>query len=314
MAHEGRRLQPPPESLGAVPGSCGNWLRPSQTRCNCPTHPRPPQLQYTTIIYTSAAANAVGPERCDNLIHVKVLLHRPPPRHLCLRRAAQAPPRRRRAARALPPGLHRHSAARPLHRKIEIDLDVRKPTDIVWLNARDLTIDTAQLTAGGRTLAVKVQTSGTEFAGFAIASAIPAGPAQLRIQYHGAFNKIGSDGLFKEQDAGTWYVYSQFESIDARRAFPCFDEPNFKTPWQLTLHVNKSDAAVSNTPVQSETDEPGGRKKVVFGETKPLPSYLVALGVGPFEFVDAGKAGKNHTPLRMITPKGKAAQSKYAAE
>src|ERR1039458_9987515 len=165
--------------------------------------------------------------------------------------------------------------------KIEIDLEVSKPTDVVWLNARDLTIDTAQLTAGGRTLAVKVQTSGTEFAGFAIASAIPAGPAQLRIQYHGAFNKIGSDGLFKEQDA--------------RRAFPCFDEPNFKTPWQLTLHVNKSDAAVSNTPVQSETDAPGGRKKMLFAESKPLPSYLVALGVGPFDFVDAGKAGKNHT-------------------
>jgi len=198
--------------------------------------------------------------------------------------------------------------------KIEIDLQVRKPTDTVWLNARDLTIDTAQLSAGGRTLAAKVQTSGGQFASFTAGSAIPAGPAQLRIEYHGAFNKIGSDGLFKEQDAGTWYVYTQFESIDARRAFPCFDEPSFKTTWQLTLHVNKSDAAVSNTPVQSETDEPDGRKKVVFAETKPLPSYLVALGVGPFDFVDAGKIGKNHTPLRMITPKGKAAQAKYAAE
>jgi alanyl aminopeptidase len=198
--------------------------------------------------------------------------------------------------------------------KIEIDLDIRKPTDTVWLNARDLTVDSAQLTAGGSSQAVKAQTSGTEFVGFAAASPIPAGPAQLRIAYHGAFNKIGSDGLFKEQDAGTWYVYTQFESIDARRAFPCFDEPNFKTPWQLTLHVNKSDAAVSNTPVRSESAEPGGRKKVVFRETKPLPSYLVALGVGPFDFVDAGKAGKNRTALRMITPKGKAAQAKYAAE
>jgi alanyl aminopeptidase len=197
---------------------------------------------------------------------------------------------------------------------IEIDLQVRKPTDVVWLNARDLTIDAAQLTVGGRTQAAKVETSGGQFAGFTAGSAIPAGPAQLRIEYHGAFNKIGSDGLFKEQDAGSWYVYTQFESIDARRAFPCFDEPSFKTPWQLTLHVNQSDAAVSNTPVQSETGEPGGRKKVVFAETKPLPSYLVALGVGPFEFVDAGKIGKNHTPLRMIAPKGKAAQAKYAAE
>jgi alanyl aminopeptidase len=198
--------------------------------------------------------------------------------------------------------------------KIEIDLEVRKPTEVVWLNAHNLTIDAAQLTAGGLTQAAKVQTSGDEFAGFATAAAIPTGPAQLHIEYHGAINKIGSDGLFKQQDGGEWYVYSQFESIEARKTFPCFDEPGFKTPWQLTLHVNKSDAAVSNTPAQSETDEPDGRKKVVFAETKPLPSYLVALGVGPFEFVDAGKPGKNHTPLRMITPKGKAAQAKYAAE
>jgi cytosol alanyl aminopeptidase len=198
--------------------------------------------------------------------------------------------------------------------KIEIDLEVRNPTDVVWLNAHLLTIDSAEFIAGGHKQAAKVQTSGDQFASFTAASAIPAGPAQLRIEYHGAFNKVGSDGLFKEQDAGTWYAYTQFESIDARRAFPCFDEPNFKTPWQLTVHVSKSDSAVSNTPVQSETDEPDGRKKVVFAETKPLPSYLVALGVGPFDIVDAGKVGKNHTPLRMITPKGKAAQAQYAAE
>ncbi|HUE04955.1 MAG TPA: M1 family metallopeptidase [Bryobacteraceae bacterium] len=198
--------------------------------------------------------------------------------------------------------------------KIEIDLDVHKPTDVVWLNARDLTVDSAQLTAGGRTTAAKVQTSGTEFTGFAADAPLPAGPAQLRIAYHGAYNKLGSDGLFTQQDGGNRYVFTQFESIDARKAFPCFDEPSFKTPWQLTLHVNKTDAAVSNTPVQSETDEPDGRKKVVFAETKPLPSYLVALGVGPFDFVDAGKYGKNQTALRVITPKGKAAQAKYAAE
>jgi alanyl aminopeptidase len=198
--------------------------------------------------------------------------------------------------------------------KIDIDLEVHKPTDTVWLNSRGLTIDSAELTAGGPAMPAKAQTSGSEFVGFAVPSAIPAGPAQLRIRYHGDFNKIGGDGLFKERDAGTWYVYTQFESIDARKAFPCFDEPSFKTPWQLTVHVNASDTAVSNTRVQSETPEPDGRKKVVFAETKPVPSYLVALGVGPFEFVDAGNTGKNHTALRIVTPKGKAAQAKYAAE
>lgn len=78
--------------------------------------------------------------------------------------------------------------------------------------------------------------------------------------------------------------------------------------------MKKEHAAVSNTPPLTESDEPDGRKKVVFAETKPLPSYLVAVSVGPFDFVDAGKAGKNHTPLRVITPKGKRAEARYAAE
>ena len=78
--------------------------------------------------------------------------------------------------------------------------------------------------------------------------------------------------------------------------------------------MKKADSAVSKTPILSETGEADGRKKVVFAESKPLPSYLVAMAVGPFEYVDAGKAGKNRTPVRIVTPKGKAAQAKYAAE
>lgn len=55
-------------------------------------------------------------------------------------------------------------------------------------------------------------------------------------------------------------------------------------------------------------------KKVVFAPTRPLPSYLVAIAVGPFEFVGAGKAGAHRIPVRIVTPKGKANQAKYAAE
>jgi alanyl aminopeptidase len=198
--------------------------------------------------------------------------------------------------------------------RIEIDLDIRKPVDIVWLNARNLTFDDAKFIQAGSTVAAKTQAGGKEFAGFAPPSALQAGPAKLQIAYHGEFNKKGSDGLFKEQDGANWYVFTQFESIDARKAFPCFDEPSFKVPWQVTVHVKKEDSAVSNTPILSETGESNGRKKVVFAETKPLPSYLVAVAVGPFEYVDGGKAGKNRTPVRIITPKGKATQAKYAAE
>src|SRR5207244_1655901 len=90
-------------------------------------------------------------------------------------------------------------------------------------------------------------------------------------------------------------------------------EPSFKVPWQLTLHVPKEDKAFSNTPqiAESGPDE-HGLKAVKFAETRRLPSYLVAFGVGPFDIVDAGKAGA--TPLRVITPRGRGDEAKFAAE
>ena len=191
---------------------------------------------------------------------------------------------------------------------IEIDLDIRKPSDVIWLNARSLTIDHANLVAGGRTLKATVEQGGEDFAGFVFSSAAPAGKAKLQVSYRGELSKKGTGGLFKLEEGGNWYIYSQFEAVDARRAFPCFDEPSFKVPWQLTLHIKKEHTAVSNTPVLSESDENGGRKKVVFAETKPLPSYLVAMAVGPLEFVDAGKVGKKQTPLRIVTPRAREAR------
>jgi alanyl aminopeptidase len=85
-------------------------------------------------------------------------------------------------------------------------------------------------------------------------------------------------------------------------------------PWQIVLHVRREHMALSNQPVLSETDEPDGMKAVRFARTRPLPSYLVAFAVGPFDAVDAGHAGAKHTPLRIITPRGCADQAKYAAE
>src|SRR5262249_49092608 len=112
---------------------------------------------------------------------------------------------------------------------------------------------------------------------------------------------------------GDMYVYSQFESRDARRAFPCFDDPSFKTPWQLTLVVPKDVTAVANTPVASEEPRGEGLKAVRFAETKPLPSYLVALAVGPFDVVDGGRA-KGGAPIRILTFKGRGAEAAWAVE
>ena len=86
-----------------------------------------------------------------------------------------------------------------------------------------------------------------------------------------------------------------------------------QTPWQLTLHVPENVSAISNTPIVSEKYA-GGVKTVIFKETKPLPSYLVAFATGPFEYVNAGTAGKNNVPVRIVVPKGKTAEAKFAAE
>src|SRR5581483_2311867 len=142
---------------------------------------------------------------------------------------------------------------------------------------------------------------------------IPAGDARLHVVYSGKVSRISSAGIFQMEEASRWYLYTQFEPTDARRAFPCFDEPSFKVPWQVTLEVPKDLKAFSNTPEISEAVQANGRKTVRFAQTRPLPSYLIAFAVGPFDVVDAGTVGKDHARLRIITPQGKAGHARFAA-
>jgi len=198
--------------------------------------------------------------------------------------------------------------------EVTIELELDRAVDVLWLNARDLTAQAAELTVGTAKVAAATKPGGEHF--LAVVPATPVGPgkATLRIRYTGALSETETSGLFQLKEGGEQYAVTQFEPIGARRAFPCFDEPGFKVPWHLTLHVKKEHAAFHNTPVEREQDEAGGMKAVTFAKTKPLPSYLVALAVGPFETVDAGTWGKNKTRVRIITPRGKTADAKYAVE
>jgi alanyl aminopeptidase len=197
---------------------------------------------------------------------------------------------------------------------IDIDLQFAKPASVLWLNAEKLEIKDATLTAGGEKFVAKVITEPNDYVGFAFNHPVGPGPATLHAAYQGATSRKDQQGLFQMKDGDRWYVYSQFEAIYARRAFPCFDEPGYKVPWQLTLHIKKDQAGFSNTPIISETDAGEGMKTVKFAETKPLPSYLVALAVGDMEVVDAGTAGKKNTHIRIVVPRGRTIEAKYAAE
>src|SRR6266566_3933100 len=197
---------------------------------------------------------------------------------------------------------------------IHVDINFKQATSVLWLNAEKLTVKNATLSLGGQTVAAKVIPEPKDLVGFSFDRAVGPGPATLRVEYEGTVSRKDMAGIFQVKEGDHWYIYSQFENISARRAFPCFDEPGYKVPWQVTLHVPSSDSAFSNTPSLSEQPAGEGLKTVVFAETKPLPSYLVAIAVGPMEIVDAGHAGAKNTAIRIIVPKGHSAEAQYVAK
>ena len=196
---------------------------------------------------------------------------------------------------------------------VDIDLNFKEASPVLWLNAEKLTVRDATLTWNGQTLNAKVIPQPKDLVGFSFDHTVGPGPAKLHINYQGEISRKDKAGIFQVKDGDSWYIYSQFEEISARRAFPCFDEPGYKVPWQVTLNVPSDDGAFSNTPVLSEEPVSGGMKTVKFAETKPLPSYLVAIAVGPMDVIDAGHAGANHTAIRIIVPRGHSSEAEYSA-
>jgi aminopeptidase N len=197
--------------------------------------------------------------------------------------------------------------------KIDIELEVAEATSLIWLNATELKVSSAQLSAGGSTRAARIVPGGTDFVGFAFDAPVAPGAARLSVTYSGVIDKERTQGLYREQEKDQWYAYTVFEPVDARRVFPCFDEPGYKVPWRLSLRVRAGDVALANAPVESQST-PGadGMKRVTFAETPPFPSYLIAFVVGPFDVVDAGTFGRAQTPLRFIVPQGRREELAYA--
>ena len=194
--------------------------------------------------------------------------------------------------------------------RVSIDADVVKPTRVVWLNATDLVI--ANATIGGRP--ARVIKGGEDFVGITTDAELAPGTTVLTLDFTAAIDSSKSRGIYSEKEGAETYAYTFFEPIDARRAFPCFDEPAYKVPWQLTFHVKKDHVARANAAVVRETDEANGMKRVELAVSKPMPSYLVAFVVGPFEVVDGGVGGRIKTPINFIVPKGRAPELRWAKE
>lgn len=202
---------------------------------------------------------------------------------------------------------------------VDIEADWAQPSSTVVVNGVGLTVITASIVDGGREVMATVaarRSHGSEIDDELILTApgpIASGKHVIRMAYQSTY-PADLAGLYRTKEEGRWYVFSQFESIDARRAFPCFDQPEYKTPFSITVEVPKGLKAFSNTLIKRE-ETVEGRRQVHFEETKPLPTYLVAFAIGDLDVLeppDARRDGETSTPVRFIAAKGKGAMGMRA--
>jgi alanyl aminopeptidase len=192
-----------------------------------------------------------------------------------------------------------------------IAVTVAQPTRAIVMHGRGMTIDRAQLIAAGRTLIAHptlrmaaLSKGQPEELVLTFDQPAPAGAAEIQIDYHAPFAD-GLRGVYRVEVGGDWYAYTQFEPNDARRAFPGFDEPGHKTPFDLSLTVPAGTAAFANTRESHRHQNSDGRTVTFAFETSPpLPTYLVAFAVGPFDVLDGPRTP---TSIRLVSVKGKAA-------
>ncbi|HEX2929149.1 MAG TPA: M1 family metallopeptidase, partial [Candidatus Binatia bacterium] len=192
----------------------------------------------------------------------------------------------------------------------KVSVQVHEPVREIVLNAAELELHSASVALkNGRNLPAQVTLdSENERARLVFSEALPAGVCELQIKFsgilndklHGFYRSTYKDANGQEKPLAS----TQFESTDARRAFPCWDEPAFKAVYQVTLVVDEKLTAISNARVVSETKLPGtGKKEVVFADSIKMSTYLVAFIVGEFEATDPVMI--NNAPLRVCAVPGK---------
>ena len=199
----------------------------------------------------------------------------------------------------------------------EIDVVFAEPRTRMFIHGLDLKMSAVTARVNRRSIAAHyAQVDKSGVAQLVFATKIPAGKATLIFDYDAPFN-TSLAGLYKVKSGGDRYAVTQFENIDARRAFPGFDEPGYKTPFDITITAPSTDKVIANTLPRRSEKLAGGLTRTVFAPTEALPTYLVAFAIGPFDIVDGGTLPPNAwrktpLPLRGITAKGQGARIRYA--
>ncbi|MBV8687827.1 MAG: ERAP1-like C-terminal domain-containing protein [Alphaproteobacteria bacterium] len=249
--------------------------------------------------------------------------------------AAAPPPPAPLAAREIPSQLPR--TVRPLQYALSvtpdaanlrfagsalIDIEVKAPVREIVLNAADLRIAKASLSdmkdGSGPPLAMDASDIGldadAQTATLRFPSTVAPGRYRLAIDYSGKIYTQAA-GLFAlDYDSAQGRkraLFTQFEAPDARRFFPGWDEPQFRTPYNLTVTVPADQDVIGNMPQAGVQQRPGGMKTVTFQTTPPMSSYLVFLGVGDFDRITTTAAG---TEIGVVTKAGSGENGRWALE
>ncbi|MEO6259642.1 MAG: M1 family metallopeptidase, partial [Thermoanaerobaculia bacterium] len=192
-----------------------------------------------------------------------------------------------------------------------IDLQIGEPVTTLRLHALDLALSAATLLVGGETMALTVSPEPvSETVMLDAGRLIPAGPARLQLHFEGKLNQE-LRGFYVSRTEKRKYAVTQFEATDARRAFPCFDEPSFKAVYEISLVIDSRDSAISNAQMISDTPGRRGKHTVRFAPTPPISSYLVAMLVGDFRCL---KGSSDDIPIRVCTTPGQERLARFALD
>jgi aminopeptidase N/puromycin-sensitive aminopeptidase len=193
-----------------------------------------------------------------------------------------------------------------------ITLRVLKATSEITLNSAEIDFHEVTITSGGATQKAKVTPDKEkEMVVLSVEKPLAAGPATVHITYTGILNSEMRGFYLGKDDQGRKYAATQFEATDARRAFPSFDEPDYKATFDISVIADKGLATISNQKVASDTPGPGPKHTVRFATTAKMSSYLAALVVGNFDYVEGEADG---IPIRVYATTGKKEMGRFALE
>jgi alanyl aminopeptidase len=249
---------------------------------------------------------------------------RPPETQVSVPAYPAEPPSARLPAAVAPTHYDLHLAIDPRETRfsgeVAIEVSLDQPRDFLWMHGNQLEVTQARaiLEDGSEIPLSWEQALPTGTARVAAARTIPAGSSTLEFSYTAPFN-TSLEGLYKVESGGEQYAFTQFEATSARLAFPSFDEPAFKVPFDIRLTVPEAHAAITNTPERSVEHHADGSKTLTYATTKALPTYLIAFAVGPFDVVEweaipADGHRDRAIPLRGITTRGKGDEIHFALE